>query len=156
MPFTTYSDGVVLFADQLNADNATSLDVNTSSPQTIQSTITVNGGINTVGLKASALTWTGSTVDNLHLITTGSGYSVSSTDRYVIVTTGATMAITLPANPTIGRLITVKEGSGASNPGAVTVNGGGALIDGQSSYVITSAWGYVQVTWSGARWLTVN
>ena len=156
MPFTTYADGTVVFAAQLNADNTTSLDLNTTSPQTIKSVCSFPGLSTTTLVATGLVTLSNALVDNTKAITSGASYAVLATDRYVFCQTGGTITIGLPAGPSTGRVITVKDGLGTASTGVITITPSTGLIDGQATYVINANWGTVTLIYNGVRWLSVQ
>lgn len=67
-------------------------------------------------------------------------------------TTSAPMTVTLPATPTAGQTLTVKDMSGNAGTYPITVAGGAATIEGAASIVIRSNWGWVSLIHTGVQW----
>lgn len=156
MPFTQYADGTIVFAAQLNADNATSLDLNTATSQTIQGPIAVSGGITTAAMTVQGTaSYGGATVNNIKTINAGVTYSVIAGDRYIFCQTGAGITISLPSSPAPGRTITIKDAGGTASPSAsIVIIPASGNIDGGTSYTISAPYGTVTLIYSGARWLS--
>ena len=157
MPYTNYADGTIIFASQLNADNATSLDINTTSPLTVQSTtVTFNGLVSASHTNNGLLTLAGGTVDSVKVLSSGVSYAVLPTDRYILCQTGSVMVIGLPSGPATGRIISVKDSGGTAGTSTITITPASGLIDGQTSYVISANYGTVKLIWSGTKWLSIS
>jgi hypothetical protein len=155
MPFTNYADGTVIFAAQLNADNATSLDLNTATTQTLQGGLTLSGLLTTQAVTTNGvLTLKGGTINNVKLITTGASYTMLPTDRYIFCQTSAAITIALISSPTQGRTITVKDSGGTAGTGNITILPAAGFIDGITSYVISANYGTATFIYSGSRWLS--
>jgi hypothetical protein len=155
MPFTSYSDGTIIFASQLNADNATSLDINTTTPQIIKATCTFPAITTTTVTANGQLILAGATVDSVKIINSGVSYAVLPTDRYVLCQTSGALAIGLPSGPATGRIICIKDSGGTASSGLITIQPAAGLIDGQSNYVISNNYGTVQLIYSGTKWVSV-
>jgi len=67
-------------------------------------------------------------------------------------TLGTGIVVNLPLLPYANEKHVIKDGSGNAGTSNITVNGGGILIDGQSSYVINFNYGAVTVVYDGAAW----
>ena len=67
-------------------------------------------------------------------------------------TLGAPIVINLPLLPYKNEEHIVKDGSGNAGTYAITVEGGGILIDGAATYVINFNYGAVTVVYDGAAW----
>lgn len=156
MPFQTYADGQVLTAAQLNADNQTTLDLNTSTPQTIASPITINGGLSTTSFTATGLrTFQGGLVEAITIVQSGATYTITATDRFVMCNTGATITINLPGSPTTGRLLTIKDMRGTASA-AAPVNINAAIDGGAAPFRITTAYGRSSIIFNGSSWTAVD
>jgi len=97
----------------------------------------------------------------VHGVTTTSAttYNVSATDRYVLVTPGAAVVVNLPVAPVNGRIVTVKDASGASATNNITVKGS-QNIDGtvgSTGIVLNLNYASVDLIFnsSGNRWNVV-
>lgn len=88
----------------------------------------------------------------------GPTYVASVDDRIIGVTnTAAPMSITIPLG-TAGVQVIIKDETGNANlTNPITIqSGGGAAIDGQSTYVITSGYGSVTLYSNGTNWFVVR
>ena len=144
MPFNIYSDGEILTAEDLNEDNNSSLDVQTNTPQTVNSAVTF-GGLVTVPLTVGGLlTLEGATIENVTVVGSGTTYTVAASDRYVLINTGAAITVSLPAAPVLGRIVTIKDIKGLAGAGApITINGNPTtlLLDGVTHFTISANYG---------------
>jgi hypothetical protein len=88
----------------------------------------------------------------------GPSYVASVDDRIIGVTnTAAPMSVTIPLG-VAGVQVIVKDETGNANlTNPITIqSGGGAAIDGQSTYVITSGYGSVTLYSNGTNWFVVR
>lgn len=88
-------------------------------------------------------------------------YDLLKTDNILNVTytsTGAVTSLTLPtAQTVIGRIITVKDAGGNANTNNITIDTEGSeTIDGQSTLVINSDYGSVELYSDGSNWFVKN
>jgi hypothetical protein len=75
------------------------------------------------------------------------------TDDYLAITTlAAPFTITMPANPISGDTYQIKDTTGNAGTSNVTIAGNGNNIDGASSFVLTSAYASVTLTYTGTQW----
>jgi hypothetical protein len=73
-------------------------------------------------------------------------------DYVFLDTRGSPVAYTLP-NGTVTAVVTVKDQYGNAHTNNITVSGlGGALIDGQASFVMNQNFGAYTFAWNGASW----
>jgi hypothetical protein len=88
------------------------------------------------------------------VVTSGASYTVDPLDDVVIVNkeTGSATTVTLPASPTVGEVVTVKDGKGDAATNNVTVAGNGKNIDGAASYVLNNNYGAVSLVYNGTQW----
>lgn len=95
---------------------------------------------------------------NIHRTATATAYTAKVTDGYVGVTsTAAARTITLPkaADAGEGKVLIVKDESGAANTNNITVDGDGSeTIDGATTKVINTAYGVVRLICTGTAWFT--
>ncbi len=85
-----------------------------------------------------------------------SPYTVASTDYLISAnSTSSVITINLPATPTTGRTVKIKDVLGTSATNNITIQGNGANIDGSSSYVISDNYEAVMVTFTGTIWSIV-
>lgn len=66
-------------------------------------------------------------------------------------TTSAPMTVTLPASPTAAQEITIKDSSGNAGTYAIVVSA--AAIEGGTSLTINTNWGWVDLVYTGTRWV---
>ena len=83
-----------------------------------------------------------------------SPYVVLTTDYYLSVNTSSARTIQLPNAPATGRIFVIKDTSGTANTNNITVTtvGGAVNIDGATSYVITQAYGSIQLAFNGTSY----
>ncbi len=88
----------------------------------------------------------------------GPTYVANINDRIIGVTnTAAPMSVTIPLGAAGVQVIVKDETGGASLTNPITVeSSGGAAIDGQSTYVITTAYGHVTLYSNGANWFIIK
>lgn len=77
--------------------------------------------------------------------------SLASVDNIVLVNQSAACTITLP-DPVKGKIIEVKDYSGTATNNNITVSGGSALIDGQSSTVLVMNYQAARFVSDGTNW----
>lgn len=118
----------------------------------------VTGG-NLIGVTLTDVTINGeTTAPNLRVVTTAGNITGLITDYYVIVNkaSGQNTTYTLPSSPSTNQRVTVKDGKGDANTHNITVDGNGHTIDGGSSYVIGSPYGWNSVVWNGTEWSIIG
>lgn len=71
-----------------------------------------------------------------------------------LLDTSANRTLTLPA-PVNNAYIIVKDATGDSNENVITISAGAALIDGQATYVISSAYENVKLVSDGTNWFLI-
>lgn len=88
------------------------------------------------------------------VVTAAGTITVAGTDGAIVVnkTVGAATAVNLPAVPSTDQLVTIKDGKGDAVSNNITVNGNGNNIDGASTYVIGSAYGWATFLWNATQW----
>jgi len=122
-----------------------------SSGQT-PGTQTVTGPMNF----SAAIALNGAVLQHVSVLAAAGPYTVSATDRYVIVnqTVGAAMTINLPAAPVAGRLVTVKDAKGDAATNNITVKGGVNIdaVVGATGVVINTAYGCIDFIFNGSTW----
>jgi len=111
----------------------------------------------TVFLGTTALTYAqlGSSITTVTPITTN--YTVLSTDCTIAV--GAIVApitVTLPATPSLGRVIYVKDVTGVGATQNITVSGNGNTIDGSATSLISTNFGSLALEFTGVEWSIVG
>lgn len=85
-------------------------------------------------------------------------YQVTQSDQIILVNTSdGARTITLGNTATLpGNIITIKDSGGLAGTYAITIVGQNSqTIDGQTSYVISSNYGKVQLVSDGANWFVV-
>jgi hypothetical protein len=113
-----------------------------------------------IGGSAANLVLTNATINGLkynstlRVITSSGDVAVLSTDNVIIVnkTVGATTAVNLPSSPSTNQYFVVKDGKGDANTNNITINGNGKTIDGGSSLIIGSPYGWNQLIYNGTEW----
>jgi hypothetical protein len=79
-------------------------------------------------------------------------FSVGTYAIYPVDSTAGAITATLPVSPASGEQHTIKDESGAAATHAITIAGNGKNIDGASSLVIGSAYGWVRLVYTGTQW----
>jgi len=88
-----------------------------------------------------------------HVTSVTGTYQVLVTDDYLAITTlAAPFTITMPANPVSGDTYQIKDTTGNAATSNVTIAGNGNNIDGAASFVLTSAYASVTLTYTGTQW----
>lgn len=83
-------------------------------------------------------------------------YLALPTDYAIMVNSSAPHTINLPVSPVTGREYVIKDISGNSGANAITVEGNGKTIDGQTSYTIQQNYGFVELIYNGTEWNIIN
>jgi len=81
-------------------------------------------------------------------------YTVLTSDNVIVVnkSTGSATTITLPASPTTGSMVIVKDGKGDAATNNITIQGNGKNIDGTASRVININYGAFSLAYNGTQW----
>lgn len=100
------------------------------------------------------LTVNGALIRKARTVTSGATISMLSTDDVLIVnkTTGSATAVTLPASPTTGMRIVVKDAKGDANTNNITVSPAAGTIDGAANFLINAAYGFGDFVYDGTQW----
>lgn len=101
------------------------------------------------GVLASYASYEGVTV-----LTSGSNYNVTPSDRTIVVnkTSGSATTLNLPATAVTGLRYSFKDGKGDAATNNITVSGNGNNIDGGTTAVINQAYGAIDVVFNGSTW----
>lgn len=83
-------------------------------------------------------------------------YQVLSTDNAIIVNTTTARTITAPAAPATGFTFIIKDGTGNAGTNAITIQGNGHNIDGQTSFTIQTNSGFASFLYNGTQWNQIN
>ncbi len=113
------------------------------------STLVITGGvISATGIQS------GANVVNVHTVTTGSSYTIGTTDYAILVNkgTGSATTIDLPTSPVLGRIVAGKDAKGDANTNPITVTPASGNIDGSATLIITVAYGGVYLVFGGTNW----
>lgn len=76
-----------------------------------------------------------------------------------ITDTSAPRTVTLPTGASVvtNQVFIIKDESGGANVNNITVTAGGAInIDGATTHVISTAYGYVKVYWNGSKYFKIG
>lgn len=94
------------------------------------------------------------TTPSVRVVTGGGDITALNTDNVIVVDkdTGAATTVFLPAVPADSQLLIVKDGKGDANSNNITLDGNGGNIDGGSTLVIGSSYGWNQLIWNGTQW----
>ena len=115
--------------------------------QTITSPMVAAGGTS----PSAALHVTGGVIFTRTAVS--ASYTVLTTDYIIAVTsTAASRTITLPSSHIAGKIYIVKDESGGANTNNITVSGNGSNIDGTSTKVINTAYGYYNIYDNGTNY----
>lgn len=71
-------------------------------------------------------------------------------------TSGQATAVTLPANPSVGRTVFVKDGKGDAASNNITVSPASGNIDGASSYTQNANYECVGYLYNGTEWNVIS
>ncbi|NJO65428.1 MAG: hypothetical protein HC836_47245 [Richelia sp. RM2_1_2] len=90
-------------------------------------------------------------------IITGNTTITNSIDVVLVTTTGSTVTVTLPASPTEGKIVRIKDRNGNANTNNITISGNGNNIDGSASASITTNYGSSAMIYSSVldAWFTI-
>lgn len=93
----------------------------------------------------------------IHAVGSATSFVDPSTDTYIGITdTTATRTVTLPATPSSGVMMFVKDESGAAGTNNITVNtSDGSLIDGSSTAIINQNYGSLSFIFRNGNWWVV-
>ena len=88
------------------------------------------------------------------LASSSAALQLANTDPQLVLIDSSThpVTVTLPASPATGREFTIKDINGTAGTNAITVSAGSSNIEGSSTFLVNSAYGYVNVLYSGSRW----
>lgn len=92
--------------------------------------------------------------ETVTVITNGSSYTATPTDRTIIVnkSVGSATTILLPANPYTGLRYSVKDGKGDGATNNVTISGNGNTLDGGSTVVLSQNYAAIDMVFNGTAW----
>jgi hypothetical protein len=115
-----------------------------------------NGGVTQVAVAASGVT-TFSQAINLRTLSSAASLSSARESVILITDTSVARTVTLSTSDTVdGRVIIVKDASGAAGTNSITIDTQGAeLIDGATSTAISSNFGVIRLVSNGTNWFTI-
>lgn len=89
-----------------------------------------------------------------YIATLGPSYSVAQGDYVIAARTavGWTITITLPASPSIGRTLIIKDKDGLAGTYNVIVNGNGKNIDASSTFTMNQNYASIMLIFNGTNW----
>lgn len=75
-------------------------------------------------------------------------------DDYLIYATAASIEIDLPIGPVANQQVVIKDrdGNAGGGPNAITIDGNGNTIDGNTAITITKAYGSFTLVYNGTEW----
>jgi len=94
-------------------------------------------------------------IKKVRVVTAAGAVAVNaSSDHIVIVnkTVGAATTVNLPASPSTGLEMIIKDGKGDAAANNITVTPAAGNIDGAGTYVINTNYGVVQLVYNGTIW----
>ena len=91
------------------------------------------------------------------VIVTTTPYTVTSSNEVVFVdVTIGPASVILPASPSPGRSIFIKDFSGTSLTNPITItSAGGKTIDGVSFAILNGGYSHIQIVYDGTNWKTI-
>lgn len=149
-----FVDNNVLTSAQLNGNFTATLDKTVATAQTVVGPVTYSAGLTST----ATTTLSGAQVNGVSIITSGASYSVTTSDRFVLVnkTTGSATQINLPANAAQGRILTFKDAKGDCFTNNITLVAAGTdRIDGASNLVLNVNFSAIDLVYSGSSWAIV-
>ena len=96
--------------------------------------------------------------DNIETITpvTSGPYTVVGSDRVIMVgTLSSTLTINLPASPTVGQSIFIKDQKGSAQAHFITIAGNGNTIDGNANYTLNVNYASVQLVYGSSGFWSI-
>jgi len=139
-----------------------------SGTSAVQTVVGISGRpiANTAPAAGQALVWSGSqwvpgSVIDAVFNVVNNDFTVSATSFGAVVAVSSLTAnhiVSLPATPTLGQRITVKDADGSLASFNITVNGNGHNIDNAATFVMSSiqgAFSSIEVQFNGTIWLTI-
>lgn len=85
-----------------------------------------------------------------------SPYTITDKDNTVLAdATTAAVVLNLPA-PVVGRMYTIKKIGSGDIDKQITINGGGALIEGGTDYKIYNDWTFITIQTDGTNWYIIK
>lgn len=92
-------------------------------------------------------------VNNTVVTIAAGGYVITNEDVLIVnKTSGAATAVTLPATPATGQVVTVKDGKGDAATNAITISPAAGTIDGAATVVLSTNYGSVTLVYNGTEW----
>ncbi len=79
-------------------------------------------------------------------------YTTLITDYVILVDTSSARTINLISSPVTGTTYRIKDNVGSAVTNNITITPAAGNIDGSGSFVISSNWGSVDVTYNGVQW----
>jgi hypothetical protein len=70
-------------------------------------------------------------------------------------TTGGAVTVTLPPDPVAGQRLTIKDVAGNAGSWPIIVLGGVSPVEGAPSVVLTHAYSWVDLVYSGTKWMQI-
>jgi hypothetical protein len=92
-------------------------------------------------------------------IVAGETYACENSSSLInVFSTGSgSITIILPANPTLGQVLFIKDSAGRATTSNILIKGHDSQsIDGNSSVIISGDYGFLQLLWNSAQWSTVS
>ena len=91
------------------------------------------------------------------VIVTTTPYTVTTANEVVFVNvTAGPASVILPASPSPGRSIFIKDFSGTSLTNPITItSAGGKTIDGVAFAILNGGYSHIQIVYDGTNWKTI-
>jgi hypothetical protein len=87
---------------------------------------------------------------------TSSYLATTATQLVLVGSLSGAITVTLPASPTDGQLLTIKDGAASASTYNITVSGNGHNIDGLSSVLISTNYDTLTVFFGSSYWSIIN
>jgi len=161
---TTMQSFIILRTDS----SANTLTIQTVSSQTINggpTSLTLPGQWDFVELVSDSANWlivrastrVGGFVKATRVVTAAGAVTGVVTDQTIVVnkTSGAATTVNLPASPSLGLTMTIKDGKGDAATNNITITPAAGTIDGAATNVINANYGSRTITYNGTEWNVV-
>lgn len=96
----------------------------------------------------------GGEIKGVRVVTAAGTITMLVSDRYIIVnkTSGAATAVTLMSGPSVGQVVTIKDGKGDASTHNITITAATGNIDGSSNVVLNVNYSSIDLLFTGTVW----